>query len=433
MPTSIETPSANVGTKPGVIASSDAPMASESQWFFSEEELTRTPSILQGLSPAEERENRSKGVNFILQVGIMLKLPQITLATASIYLHRFYMRYPMDFRRNGGYHYYSMAAACLFLAIKVEENNRKLKELVVASVRVAQKNPYKEVDIVNDPEYWKWRDIIIRFEDTLLDAICFDLSLDPPYKTLYDFLLVYGEENNKKLRNSAWAFISDSYLTTLCLLFPSRTIAGSALYAAARHSGVAFPDDSQGRPWWEFLGINLEDISSACDHLAKMYRAAPTKGGRDDILYETTGPLNEGDDKTRLLSDHSGAIDNADNPSQNLLKRVASDNVLSNETFDRTDAETALRSEYALRKRRKLDHGIEEPQPDDRVDLNETCTQKIPNKAIHETDASTMRITAPAKLTQADASELIGAIDDARDSAAPVVDTYTEDGRLNTS
>lgn len=65
---------------------------SESQWIFTEEELLRTPSVLDGLSPEVEREQRSKGCNFIVQLGIQLRLPQVTLATASMFLHRFYMQ-----------------------------------------------------------------------------------------------------------------------------------------------------------------------------------------------------------------------------------------------------------------------------------------------------------------------------------------------------
>lgn len=65
---------------------------SESQWIFTEEELLRTPSVLDGLSPELEREQRGKGCNFIMQLGIQLGLPQVTLATASMFLHRFYMQ-----------------------------------------------------------------------------------------------------------------------------------------------------------------------------------------------------------------------------------------------------------------------------------------------------------------------------------------------------
>ena len=67
----------------------------EQQWMYTEEELLHTPSILDGMSPEEERQLRSKGTNFITQVGIMLKLPQTTLCTASIFFNRFLMRHSL--------------------------------------------------------------------------------------------------------------------------------------------------------------------------------------------------------------------------------------------------------------------------------------------------------------------------------------------------
>jgi protein BUR2 len=64
----------------------------ERQWLFTEEELLQTPSIVDGMSPEEERALRRKGVNFILQVGMMLKLPQTTIGTAAVFMNRFMMR-----------------------------------------------------------------------------------------------------------------------------------------------------------------------------------------------------------------------------------------------------------------------------------------------------------------------------------------------------
>ena len=275
-------------------------LPTESQWLFTEAELLRTPSILDGLPPEKERENRAKGVNFILQAGIMLKLPQITLATASVFLHRFFMRHSMsNVPSRPGFHYYSMAATSLFLATKVEENCRKMKELVVACVRVAQKDPNKVVD-EQDTEFWRWKDNILHNEDLLLEAICFDLNLEPPYKALFELLVYFGEENNKRLRNAAWAFVNDSYLTMLCLLFSSKTIAASALYAAAKHCAVGFPDDDSGRAWWNVLGVDLKSIRKVCNTMADMYESAPSKGARDGGIYERTPEDgDEADAKTR--------------------------------------------------------------------------------------------------------------------------------------
>ena len=270
-------------------------LLAESQWLFTDEELLRTPSILDGMTREKERESRAKGVNFILQVGIMLKLPQITLATASVYLHRFYMRHSMvDVPPDRkGLHYYPIAATCLFLATKVEENCRKMRELVIACVRVAQKDPKKLID-EQDKEYWRWRDNILHNEDLLLEAICFDVSLESPYKTLFELLLLLQQENNRPLRNAAWAFVNDSCLTVLCLQFHNRTIAASALYAAAKHCDVSFPDDEYGRPWWEIAGVELSDIRRACNCLADVYEPIQAlRGRRSSITYERTSEREE--------------------------------------------------------------------------------------------------------------------------------------------
>ena len=352
-------------------------LAAESQWLFTEDELLRTPSIIDGLAPEKERENRSKGVNFIVQVGIMLKLPQITLATASTFLHRFYMRYSMEnLPGKPGHHYYSMAATSLFLATKVEENCRKMKDLVIACVRVAQKDPYKTVD-EQDKEYWKWRDNILLNEDLLLEAICFDLRLEPPYKTLYDLLLCFRAEENKRLRNAAWAFISDSCLTPLCLLFPSRTIATSALYAAARHSGTAFPDDETGRPWWEVVGTSLEDIGKACNYMAEVYQNVSSKGRENGLYGKTSGAADGAHDATRLISP-SNMNDSPTEELQNSLKRGADDCLQTNGSMNGETQRANGVTSGSPRKRQRMDGEKQLDGEDDRCMLEDSALQSLP-------------------------------------------------------
>jgi protein BUR2 len=69
-----------------------AVVEAEQQWVFSDEELLQAPSILDGMPVEEEHTLRRKGVNFILQVGMMLKLPQTTLSTAAVFFNRYLMR-----------------------------------------------------------------------------------------------------------------------------------------------------------------------------------------------------------------------------------------------------------------------------------------------------------------------------------------------------
>lgn len=83
------------------------PLPGMNQWSFSADEILSTPSVVDGLPPAEERLRRAKGVNFIYQAGVMLDLPQITLWVAGIFFHRFYMRFSMVQEKGGIHHYVS--------------------------------------------------------------------------------------------------------------------------------------------------------------------------------------------------------------------------------------------------------------------------------------------------------------------------------------
>ncbi|KAK1057471.1 hypothetical protein LTR74_014149 [Friedmanniomyces endolithicus] len=250
----------------------------EAQWIFTEAELDNSPTIQDGMSIAEERETRAKGINFIASVGVMLKLPQITLATAAIYFQRYLMRGSLKKARGDmpKLHHYQIAAISLFLATKVEESSRALKEMIIAFCRVAQKNPNLLIDD-QSKDYWKWKDCILIHEDVMLETLCFDLTVESPHRQLFDLLKCYGVEHNKRVRNAAWAFITDGNNTQLCLLISSRTIAVAGVYAACRSYGVALPDDDKGRPWWEAQGVRLKDVRRAMEFMEAGYEETSNK------------------------------------------------------------------------------------------------------------------------------------------------------------
>jgi hypothetical protein len=91
-----------------------------SQWYFTDAELVSTPSVEHGLPIAEEHYRRAKAVDFIIQAGILLKLSQSTLATASVFLHRFYIRYSMVPER-GGLHHYARSSLSLSLSYQPQK------------------------------------------------------------------------------------------------------------------------------------------------------------------------------------------------------------------------------------------------------------------------------------------------------------------------
>jgi len=79
--------------------------------------------------------------------GILLKLPEVTMATAQAILHRFYFR--KSFLRCD---MVTVVTASLFIAAKVEENPRKVKDVIsivdyVLKIKKQFKKPIPVLDI----------------------------------------------------------------------------------------------------------------------------------------------------------------------------------------------------------------------------------------------------------------------------------------------
>ncbi|OIW35304.1 cyclin-like protein [Coniochaeta ligniaria NRRL 30616] len=245
------------------------------QWYFTHDEVLSSPSVIDGLSPAEEKLRKAKGVNFIYQAGILLDLPQITLWVAGVFFHRFYMRFSMVEEKQG-IHHYNIAATALFLANKTEENCRKTKDLIIAVAKVAQKNAKLIID-EQSKEYWRWRDSILTYEEVMLEALTFDLVVENPYQRLYEHLNTLDLVHNKRLRESAWAFCNDACLTSLPLLMEARDIAMAAVFFASTVTQSTIPDQNGGEAWWRARGGDEALMMKAIDLITDFYSENPLR------------------------------------------------------------------------------------------------------------------------------------------------------------
>ncbi|KAJ4163483.1 hypothetical protein LMH87_005207 [Akanthomyces muscarius] len=253
---------------------SQTPTSLMNQWSFTPAEVLSTPSVIDGISPEEERLRRAKGVNFVYQAGVMLDLPQITLWVAGVFFHRFYMRCSMV-QEKGGIHHYNIAATALFLANKVEENCRKTKDIIIAVAKVAQKNAKLIID-EQSKEYWRWRDSILIHEELMLEQLTFDMMVDNPYRNLFELLGKLDIVHNKHLRQAAWAFCNDACLTALPLLIEARDVAISAIFFASAHTNQQI-DDVRGEPWWRYLRGDEARCAKAVEVMRQFYTENPLR------------------------------------------------------------------------------------------------------------------------------------------------------------
>lgn len=218
------------------ISTPNQQIRNDNTWLFKLEEISgSTPSRRDGITYEQELVSRAKGVNFIIQVAAALQLPRMTVYTASVFLHRFYMRCSIK-----KYHYYDIGGACLFLATKVEESTRRAREVAIACTRVASKKP-KMIVTEETPELWKWRDRILFDEEVVLEMLCFDMSLESPYVELDKLASKLGIAQEQAVLSSAKAFIDDSTRTPLSLVYATKHIVSGALHHGLLETHTQLP------------------------------------------------------------------------------------------------------------------------------------------------------------------------------------------------
>ena len=221
-----------------------------------------------------------------------------------------------------------IAAVSLLLATKTEENIRRLKDIIVACCRVAQKNANLVVD-EQSKDYWRWRDTLLLNEDILLEHLCFDLTVECTHTLLFELMKKLKQTSNKELRNAAWAFVNDSGMTVLCLRFPPRVVAHAALYFGARRCGLdalfSEHDDADGRPWYTHNGVGLKSIVDAIMIMCAYIELNHAKMSTAKDIYEGVKSTMKADYDSDFLSGKTPHSPVAEEPSNDASEVVPDD------------------------------------------------------------------------------------------------------------
>jgi len=99
------------------------------------EKLDETPSMKDGLDRDTENDLRFFGCEMIQTAGLLLKLPQVAMATGQVLLQRFYfsksmIKHDVEFT----------AMAAIFLAAKIEESPRRLRDIINVCQHIKQRS-----------------------------------------------------------------------------------------------------------------------------------------------------------------------------------------------------------------------------------------------------------------------------------------------------
>lgn len=248
-------------------------------WYFSRKEIEdNSPSRRDGIDLKKEAYLRKSYCTFLQDLGMRLKVPQVTIATAIIFCHRFFLRqsHAKNDRRT-------IATVCMFLAGKVEETPRPLKDVIIVSYEIIHKKDPVTIQRIKQREvYEQQKELILLGERVVLATLGFDLNVHHPYKPLVEAIKKFKVAQNA-LAQVAWNFVNDGLRTSLCLQFKPHHIAAGAIFLAAKFLKVKLPSDGE-RVWWQEFDVTprqLEEVSNQMLELYEQNRAAPAGNGNE--------------------------------------------------------------------------------------------------------------------------------------------------------
>lgn len=160
-----------------------------SRWFFTREQLENTPSRRCGMEADKELSSRQQAANLIQEMGQRLNVSQLTINTAIVYMHRFYMHHSFTkFSRN------IISPTALFLAAKVEEQARKLEHVIkVAHACLHPLEPLLDtkcdvqgqhltvLEEMDEKAYLQQTQELVLLETIMLQTLGFEITIEHPH------------------------------------------------------------------------------------------------------------------------------------------------------------------------------------------------------------------------------------------------------------
>ncbi|KAK2418588.1 cyclin-T1-5 [Trifolium repens] len=236
------------------------------RWYMSRKEIEENaPSRKDGIDLKKETYLRKSYCTFLQDLGMRLKVPQVTIATAIIFCHRLFLRqsHAKNDRRT-------IATVCMFLAGKVEETPRPLKDVILISYEmIHKKDPAAAQRIKQKDVYEQQKELILLAERVVLATLGFDLNVQHPYKPLVEAIKKFNVAKNA-LAQVAWNFVNDGLRTSLCLQFKPHHIVAGAIFLAAKFLKVKLPSDGE-KVWWQEFDVTPRQLEEVSNQMLELY------------------------------------------------------------------------------------------------------------------------------------------------------------------
>ncbi|CAF3923444.1 unnamed protein product [Rotaria sp. Silwood2] len=286
-------------------------------WIFSADKFTSTPSNRNGIPPEEELALRQHAAVFIYELGTNLKVPHYCINTAVVYMHRFYMINSFQrFTRQ------RICAASLFLACKVEEFPRTLRDVIENTGKVLRRKKAEELTKEMIEQY---ADDIVLHENILLSTLGFSLMVDHPHSIIIKTIQALGTP--RELAQTAYYLATKSILlTSFCVKYPPDLIACFCIHLAAAWLKIEIPspapvttprngsdgtvtENTSNKRWFHLVNESFTEkqLGDLADEFLAIYEKCPDKIKRKLVYQNERQPQAGSNDGTPSSQHHPSA------------------------------------------------------------------------------------------------------------------------------
>jgi hypothetical protein len=221
-------------------------------------------------------------VDFLHEAGVKLRVSMAVVAAAAAFFLRSLA--------SGGspgvlvmprclekYDRMLVAATCLFLATKVEEQPRRIRDVLNTTHRIAYPG---RPPLVIDQEFAARREAIVTCEQSVLRALRFDTEVPSPHTHLVT--VAQDLECQKEVLQLANVLVNDALRShALVVATPPTVLAAACLHVASRllemevagraRGSLAGGAGGAGGRWWADYGVEDDALAVAAGLLLELY------------------------------------------------------------------------------------------------------------------------------------------------------------------
>ncbi|XP_057675188.1 cyclin-T2-like [Corythoichthys intestinalis] len=241
------------------------------KWLFTREQLENTPSRRCGIEADRELSYRQQAANLIQDIGQRLIVSQLIINTAIVYMHRFYMIHSLTkFHRN------IISQTTLFLAAKVEEQPRKLEDVIKKAHACI--NPQEPALDTKSNAFHQQSQELVALETIVLQTLGFEITIDHPHTDVVRCSQLVRA--SKDLAQTSYFMATNSlHLTTFCLQYRPTVVACVCIHLACKWSNWEIPVSTDGKHWWEYVDrtVTLQLLDELTHEFLQILEKTPSR------------------------------------------------------------------------------------------------------------------------------------------------------------